>query len=171
MRFTVALSSVVFALGAASTAQAHLVVPFGKNQTVQQRQETIKANLRHVTYVCHYGKGRLKAEHCRAEKWLRRELRRSNPIMVFGVVGLPPHYQQWLCIHRFEGSWTDSGDPFWGGLQMDRQFMRTYAPRSLLSRGWANAWTPVEQMWVAERAWKARGFSPWPNTARYCGLL
>ena len=82
-----------------------------------------------------------------------------------------PHYSAWLCIHHYEGSWTDAGDPYWGGLQMDRTFMLTYAPRWLLAKGWANAWTPLEQMWVAERAWRTRGFSPWPNTARACGLL
>jgi hypothetical protein len=26
-------------------------------------------------------------------------------------------------------------------------------------------------MWVAERAYKTRGFWPWPNTARVCSLL
>jgi hypothetical protein len=85
---------------------------------------------------------------------------------------LPAHYSAWLCIHRYEGSWTDSGDPYWGGLQMDRQFMSTYAPRWLLRRGWANVWTPAEQMLVAERAYESgRGFWPWPNTARECGLI
>ena len=84
----------------------------------------------------------------------------------------PPHKSAWLCIHRFEGSWSDSGDPYWGGLQMDRGFMLTYAPESLLRRGWADRWTPLEQMWVAERAHRAgRGYSPWPNTARFCGLI
>lgn len=84
----------------------------------------------------------------------------------------PPHKRGWLCIHHFEGSWQDSGDPYWGGLQMDRGFMRTYAPAVLLRRGWANRWTPLEQMWVAERAHRSgRGYNPWPNTARYCGLL
>jgi hypothetical protein len=83
----------------------------------------------------------------------------------------PPHKAQWLCIHRFEGSWRDSGDPYWGGLQMDRGFMRSYAPALLLRRGWANSWSALEQMWVAERAHRTRGFYPWPNTARYCGLL
>ena len=64
------------------------------------------------------------------------------------------------------------GTPYWGGLQMDRAFMRQYAPRHLLRRGWANTWSPVEQMWVAERALRAgRGFYPWPNTARICGLI
>ena len=84
----------------------------------------------------------------------------------------PPHKRAWLCIHRFEGSWSDSGDPYWGGLQMDRGFMEYYAARSLLRRGWANRWSPLEQMWVAERAFRSgRGFYAWPNTARYCGLI
>jgi hypothetical protein len=50
--------------------------------------------------------------------------------------------------------------------------MRSYAARDLLRRGWANNWSPLEQMWVAERAYRSgRGFYPWPNTARYCGLI
>lgn len=88
------------------------------------------------------------------------------------VAARPPHKPGWLCIHHFEGSWRDGSDPYWGGLQMDRSFMRSYAPRLLLRRGWANRWTPLEQMWVAERAHRSgRGYGPWPNTARYCGLL
>ena len=82
------------------------------------------------------------------------------------------HLSSWLCIHSYEGSWTDSGDPYWGGLQMDRTFMLTYAPRWLLRKGWANTWTPTEQMYVAERAHDSgRGYGPWPTTARMCGLL
>ena len=84
----------------------------------------------------------------------------------------PPHKGAWLCIHRHEGSWRDSGDPYWGGLQMDRGFMDGYAPRYLLRRGFADHWSPVEQMWVAERAYRSgRGFYAWPSTARYCGLI
>jgi hypothetical protein len=84
----------------------------------------------------------------------------------------PPHKGGWLCIHRYEGSWSDSGDPYWGGLQMDRGFMSGYAPRYLLDRGLANNWSPLEQMWVAERAYRGgRGFYAWPNTARMCGLI
>ena len=84
----------------------------------------------------------------------------------------PPHKRGWLCIHHYEGGWSDSGDPYWGGLQMDRGFMRTYAPRFLLRKGLADRWTALEQMWVAERAHRSgRGYWPWPNTARFCGLL
>lgn len=97
---------------------------------------------------------------------------RQRLAAVARVAARPPHKQGWLCIHRFEGSWRDSGDPYWGGLQMDRGFMRSYAPRALLRRGFADRWTPLEQMWVAERAHRSgRGYGPWPNTARYCGLL
>jgi hypothetical protein len=84
----------------------------------------------------------------------------------------PPHLRSWLCIHSYEGSWSDSGPPYWGGLQMDIQFQQTYGPRLLHRKGTADHWTPLEQMWVAERAYRSgRGFYPWPNTARYCGLI
>jgi hypothetical protein len=84
----------------------------------------------------------------------------------------PPHKRQWLCIHRFEGAWNDPNPPYYGGLQMDLGFQRAYGSKLLATKGPANNWTPLEQMWVAERAHRAgRGFYPWPNTARYCGLI
>jgi hypothetical protein len=83
----------------------------------------------------------------------------------------PPHKRQWLCIHRYEATWTDPDGPYYGGLQMDREFQATYGRDLLRRKGTAEHWTPLEQMWVAERAYRTRGFWPWPNTARYCGLL
>jgi hypothetical protein len=83
----------------------------------------------------------------------------------------PPHKRQWLCIHRYEGSWRDPNAPYYGGLQMDHEFQATYGLDLLRSKGTAEHWTPLEQMWVAERAYRTRGFWPWPNTARYCGHL
>ncbi len=84
----------------------------------------------------------------------------------------PPHKRQWLCIHHFEGAWNDSNPPYYGGLQMDLGFQRTYGGGLLAQKGTANHWTPLEQMWAAERAHRSgRGFYPWPNTARYCGLI
>jgi len=83
-----------------------------------------------------------------------------------------PHRAAWLCIHRFEGSWTDPNPPYYGGLQMDLQFQRKYGGALLRRKGTADHWTPLEQMWTAERAHRSgRGFYPWPNTARYCGLI
>jgi len=84
----------------------------------------------------------------------------------------PPHRSAWLCIHRFEGAWTDGGAPYFGGLQMDWAFMRAYGARFVRLKGAAGNWTPLEQMWTAEAAYRAgRGFYPWPNTARMCGLI
>jgi hypothetical protein len=83
----------------------------------------------------------------------------------------PPHLAAFLCIHRYEGSWTDSGAPFWGGLQMNYGFQATYGSWLLRSKGTADHWTPLEQIWTAEKALRSRGFYPWPNTARSCGLI
>jgi hypothetical protein len=84
----------------------------------------------------------------------------------------PPHLRAWLCIHRYEGSWWDGGAPYYGGLQMDWGFMRRYGAQLLRTKGPANRWSPLEQIWVAERAHRSGlGFYPWPNTARSCGLI
>lgn len=84
----------------------------------------------------------------------------------------PPHRRQFLCIHRYEGAWTDRGAPYYGGLQMDVAFMRRYGRDLLHRKGTADRWKPLEQIWVAERAYRSgRGFYPWPNTARACGLI
>lgn len=81
--------------------------------------------------------------------------------------GGPPH-----AVGQGEGPWNATGF-YHGGLQMDWSFMRAYG-RDMLQkysgRG-AEAWTPREQMVVAERARKTRGYYPWPQTARACGLI
>src|SRR5207247_10455282 len=61
----------------------------------------------------------------------------------------PPHARQWACIHRYEGSWRDPNSPYYGGLQMDLGFQRTYGRYLLLRKGTADHWSPLEQMWVA----------------------
>jgi hypothetical protein len=83
----------------------------------------------------------------------------------------PPELRDWMCIHQYEGSWADSGGPYWGGLQMDYSFQRTYGAWLLRHKGTADNWSPLEQIWVAVRASHSRGFSAWPNTARNCGLM
>jgi hypothetical protein len=85
----------------------------------------------------------------------------------------PPHEAAWRCIHRREGPWrANTGNGYYGGLQMDITFQRTYGRYLVRTKGYAHRWTPIEQMWVAERAHRSgRGFHPWPNTARGCGLL
>jgi hypothetical protein len=83
----------------------------------------------------------------------------------------PPHLAAFLCIHRYEGSWTDGGSPYYGGLQMNVGFQSRYGRWLLRTKGTADHWTPLEQIWVAEKALRSRGFWPWPNTARFCGLI
>lgn len=84
----------------------------------------------------------------------------------------PPHLAAWLCIHHYEGAWNDPGAPYYGGLQMDRSFMESYGAALLKRKGTADHWSPLEQIWVAERAYESgRGFYPWPNTARWCHLI
>jgi hypothetical protein len=84
----------------------------------------------------------------------------------------PPHRAALLCIHRYEGGWHDGGAPYYGGLQMDIAFQRTYARELFGRKGTADRWTPLEQIWAAEKALRAgRGYWPWPNSARLCGLL
>ena len=48
---------------------------------------------------------------------------------------------------------------------------RRTRPWLVRAKGTADHWTPLEQIWTAEKAAKSRGFWPWPNTARYCGLI
>ncbi len=99
--------------------------------------------------------------------WHRRAVRARRQ------AASPPHRDAWLCIHRYEGSWNArTGNGYYGGLQMDVHFQAAYGSTLLRRKGTADNWTPLEQMWVAERALqRGRGFYPWPNTARYCGLL
>ena len=52
----------------------------------------------------------------------------------------------WLCIHRFErhpgqGWATRTGNGYYGGLQMDISFQRTYGGELLRRKGTANRWT------------------------------
>src|SRR5262245_29707476 len=84
----------------------------------------------------------------------------------------PPHKSGWLCIHRYEGRWNDPDAPHCGGLQTDIGFQRTSRGPLPRRKGTADNSTPLEQMWVAEKAHRSgRGYYPWPNTARYCGLI
>lgn len=76
-----------------------------------------------------------------------------------------------LCIHQYEGSWLDGGSPYYGGMQMDYNFMRAYGATPLKRKGTAENWPPHQQLYVAYMGWRHRGWYPWPHTARLCGLL
>ena len=115
----------------------------------------------------------------RHDRWAKQEYRvwirhlwRKRASRAWRRAQNPPHESAWQCIHRHEGAWDDPNAPYYGGLQMDLSFQQAYGADLLRRKGTADNWTPIEQMWVAERALKAgRGFYPWPNTARACGLL
>lgn len=85
-----------------------------------------------------------------------------------------PHYEAFTCIaeHESGGRWDIStGNGYYGGLQMDRQFQQTYAPGLYRAKGTADNWSREEQMRAAAKAVRSRGFSPWSTTASMCGLL
>lgn len=77
------------------------------------------------------------------------------------------------CIHRYEAAWTaNTGNGYYGGLQMDYGFMNRYGAAYLRRWGTADHWPSWAQVEVSVRAYRAgRGFWPWPNTAHVCGLL
>jgi len=107
----------------------------------------------------------------RDQIWELRAWKRTLQITTI-VFGGPPNRSAWMCIHHYEGAWNDPNPPFWGGLQMDSGFQATYGAFLLRLKGTADHWTPLEQIWTAEYARRSgRGFYPWPNTARYCGLI
>jgi hypothetical protein len=78
-----------------------------------------------------------------------------------------------LCIHRYEGAWNaDTGNGYYGGLQMDVAFQRRYGREFATRWGTADNWPAWAQLEAAARAYRSgRGFWPWPNTARVCGLI
>jgi hypothetical protein len=78
-----------------------------------------------------------------------------------------------LCIHRYEGAWdSNTGNGYYGGLQMDAGFQSRYGADYLRRWGTADNWPSWAQVHAAVRAYRSgRGFYPWPNTARVCGLI
>ena len=78
---------------------------------------------------------------------------------------LPPHNAGWECIHSREGSWSDTGDPYWGGLQMHPGWGGVHHASDL---------SPTQQKWLAEREYRRTGYShawlagQWPNTYPPC---
>lgn len=81
-----------------------------------------------------------------------------------------------LCIHGGEGAWNAIGyvhgvATYYGGLQMDMNFQAAYGSEFLKRWGTANNWPVWAQLQAGVRGVAARGYAPWPNTARDCGLL
>ncbi len=121
-------------------------------------------------------RGHTAAEWAHKFRHRTRQLQRARAALVASfqrpVYGLSPDERAFMCIHAGEGSWTDGGAPFWGGLQMDMGFQRTYGAWALRAFGTADRWPISVQLAVAIQAKvSGRGFYPWPATARACGLI
>lgn len=74
-----------------------------------------------------------------------------------------------LCIHSYEGPWdANTGNGYEGGLQFGHSEWQTYGGRYA-----AHAYdaSPAQQIAAGIAYHAVSGFSPWPNTARACGLL
>lgn len=114
----------------------------------------------------------LKTQSKPLRRWILRKWRRQMKQVRLQFFN-PPYLGSWHCIHGGEGAWnSNTGNDYFGGLQMDMEFQRTYGSYLLRLKGTANNWTPLEQIWVAEKARRnGRGFYPWPTTAENCGLI
>jgi hypothetical protein len=84
--------------------------------------------------------------------WVRN-LWKKRAVRARHKAARPPHKSGWLCIHHFEGSWKDPDAPYYGGLQMDLSFQRTYGRELLRRKGTANHGTVL-------RADLARSLAP-----------
>lgn len=76
-----------------------------------------------------------------------------------------------FCIHSHEGAWNaNTGNGYYGGLQMDINFQRAYGWSFLRRWGYAHNWPVWAQLQAGRNGYRARGWNPWPVTARLCGL-
>lgn len=148
----------VASVGATDPPALTVTVTQTRTETVRRLQSYQGKSVRWWAWRAQYNRRRLNQTRAALRKQVR-----------LGSSGLE---RAFLCIHAFEGSWDDPHAPYWGGLQMDMSFMRSYAPEFLRAYGTADRWTPAMQIATAMRAYlQGRGFYPWPNTARFCGLL
>jgi hypothetical protein len=111
---------------------------------------------------------RYRREHRKVLK-LQRRLRAAGHVLpVHGLV------RDFLCVYGGENAgygWSaNTGNGYYGGLQMDLDFQRTWGLEFFKQWGTADHWPPEVQIAVAIRAYFHRGWQPWPNTSRACGL-
>lgn len=84
-----------------------------------------------------------------------------------------PHAALWYLVNDNEckDNWPcNTGNGYYGGLQMDRKFQRTYNPAAYALWGTANNWPIAAQMLAADRAYASRGLKPWPHSYAAYGL-
>lgn len=102
--------------------------------------------------------------------WLRR--RYEHWLKAQAVSRFSRLYEKWRCIHEHEGAWNaNTGNGYWGGLQMTFSFQQAHGPQFLRRWGTADNWPVWAQLEAAEDAWHDDGgsFREW-STAGICGL-
>jgi hypothetical protein len=163
MRKLLVLTATLCVAGVTGTtaAQAHRLS--GHPKTVKGKLALAKAQVKH---------DKISGDN----HWLRLDKQYVRKLLA--IIAAPRVIREswlvnaFLCIHRYEGSWTDPNPPYYGGLQMDYSFMQAYGGWALRRWGTADHWPPSVQISVAITAYhNGRGFYPWPNTARACGLI
>ena len=158
-------------IGAAVATLVVLVAPIDSTEAVPPKQQAKPAVYLNKTAKQWHARAVYRTAQRNA---LRADVRRLKKAVKTEIrnVGSHPLERAFLCIHTYEGSWTDPDAPYWGGVQMDLSFQRTYGAEFLRAWGTADNWPISVQLAVAMRAYlSGRGFYPWPNTARYCNLL
>lgn len=178
-----AMSATVIALATGQTAQAHLVshkgvaTPGHMLIALRMRVAHDRSVVNKAQYWKPIGAGFQllvdRSVDTKVREWHKQDLKKALHGLYYYQRQLG-NISAWNCIHRYEGSWSAAtGNGFYGGLQMDSQFQYTYG-RDMIKAygGMANLWHPYDQMIVAQRAYNSgRGYYPWPNTARMCGLI
>jgi hypothetical protein len=106
--------------------------------------------------------------------WQSREAAAALRVAAHAHPALPARLvSAFGCIHAYEGAWSsNTGNGYYGGLQMDLAFQRLYGAEFLRRWGTADNWPSWAQLAAAVTAYRSgRGFWPWPNSARVCGLI
>lgn len=184
MKLLIALSVVAVTMIATSTAQAQTLRLYHRpwtEMTKPMKIHYLKRQIHHDNSIIRYWHNHRSLATAKTAlwvKWAHTSLRiAQKSLHKLSAPVISGDMSAWLCIHRYEGSWTDPNGPYWGGLQMDLGFQETYGGEFLRKLGTADHWPVAIQLLVARRArdgygrYGPRGYSPWPNTARYCGLL
>lgn len=150
----------------------------GQTRLWERKQEkapsksTFNASLvrscKYTIWVAHHWKHKARAARQSYLVWYKERKEAATRKLATGALT-----SDWACIHSHEGDWNaNTGNGYYGGLQMDYGFMQSYGAEFLDKWGTADNWPVWAQVTAATRARDSgRGYSPWPNTARMCGLL
>jgi hypothetical protein len=165
VRFGIITLFATIALCMAANANAHLIAK-PHCSSLHCRATSQLKNLKHARYVCHYGRHYAKRWSCAAVKWLKREYRQTKVAMA-PRVAVSSHLLGWICIHEREGAWNaQTGNGYYGGLQMTYGWAGRVANAALLS--------PSDQIAAADAEAREHGYNyawmagQWPNTFPPC---